>query len=244
MLSAGIRAVFFDAVGTLIYPDPPAPVVYAEVGKRHGSRLGIEEITARFRSAFGRQEEADRRHGWRTSEQREVERWRQIVGEVLDDVRDPEACFRELYEHFGRPDGWRLDADAAVLGAVAARGFVCGIASNYDHRLGTVAAGLPELASARHVVISAAVGWRKPAAGFYAAVCAAAALPPQQTLYVGDDRGNDYDGARAAGLAALLYDPRGREAVPAGERVGSLREVLELLAPLAGAGGSCPDCVC
>jgi putative hydrolase of the HAD superfamily len=226
MWSAGIRALFFDAVGTLIHPEPPAPVVYAAAGRRHGSRLGVEEIAVRFRSAFRQQEEVDRGNGWRTSEEREVGRWRQIVGEVLADVRDPEACFAELYAHFGRPDAWRLADDADVLGEVARRGFVCGVASNYDHRLGTVAAGLPGLAPARHLVISAAVGWRKPASGFYAAVCAAAGLPARQVLYVGDDRGNDYDGARAAGLVALLYDPRRRETIPAGERLGSLREVL------------------
>jgi putative hydrolase of the HAD superfamily len=229
MLSAGIHAVFFDAVGTLIHPEPPAPVVYADAGRRHGSRLGVEEIAVRFARAFRRQEEADCRNGWRTSEEREWERWRQIVGEVLADVRDRGACFAELYEHFGRPGAWRLADDADVLGEVARRGFVCGVASNYDHRLGTVAAGLPELAASRHLVISAEVGWRKPAAGFYAAVCAAVDLPPQQVLYVGDDRDNDYDGARAAGLVALLYDPRGRETVPAGERLGSLREVLGML---------------
>jgi putative hydrolase of the HAD superfamily len=229
MLSAGLRAVFFDAVGTLIHPEPPAPVVYAAAGRRHGSRLGVEEIEVRFRSAFQRQEEADRGHGWRTSEEREVERWRHVVAEVLDDVRDQEAVFAALYEHFARPEAWRLTADADVLGEVTARGFVCGVASNYDHRLRPVAAGLPELAAVRHLVISAEVGWRKPAAGFYAAVCAAVDLAPQQILYVGDDRGNDYDGARAAGLAALLYDPRQREPVPPGERVGSLREVLGLL---------------
>src|SRR5262245_26831348 len=34
---AGVRAVVFDAVGTLITPDPPAPAVYSAVGRRHGS---------------------------------------------------------------------------------------------------------------------------------------------------------------------------------------------------------------
>jgi putative hydrolase of the HAD superfamily len=226
MLSAGIRAVFFDAVGTLIHPEPAAPAVYAAAGRRHGSSLEVEEIAARFRSAFRRQEEVDRRHGWRTDEEREVERWRRIVGEVLDDVHDPEACFQELFAHFGRPDAWRVAADAAVLAEVAARGFACGVASNYDRRLRAVAAGLPELAPARHLVISAEVGWRKPAAGFFAALCAATELPPKQILYVGDDRGNDYDGARAAGLAALLYDPRCLETVAGGERLRSLAEVL------------------
>ena len=32
----GIRAVFFDAVGTLLFPWPAAPVVYAGTALRHG----------------------------------------------------------------------------------------------------------------------------------------------------------------------------------------------------------------
>ena len=37
------RAVFFDAVGTLLHPDPSAAEVYAGVGRRYGSRLSVSE---------------------------------------------------------------------------------------------------------------------------------------------------------------------------------------------------------
>jgi putative hydrolase of the HAD superfamily len=208
MIPPGIRAIFFDAVGTLIFPDPPAPRVYAEVGRRYGSRLSETEIAARFRAAFRREEDRDLANDLRTSEAREAARWRSIVGEVLDDVSDAEACFRELFAHFGRPEAWRCDAEAGpVLEQLAERGYALGLASNYDARLRGVAAGLPELRPIRHLVISSEVGWRKPAPGFFAALCRAAELPPGQVLLVGDDRVNDYEGAREAGLQALLLDP-------------------------------------
>ena len=44
MIQAGVRAVFFDAVGTMIHPDPPAATVYARVGRRFGSRLPAEAV--------------------------------------------------------------------------------------------------------------------------------------------------------------------------------------------------------
>src|SRR5262245_26789198 len=100
------RAVFFDAVGTLIHPDPAATLVYEEVGRRYGSSLDRAVIARRFADAFQRQEEIDRANAWRTSEEREHRRWRDIFGEVLDDVPDPEACFTELYTHFARPQAW------------------------------------------------------------------------------------------------------------------------------------------
>jgi putative hydrolase of the HAD superfamily len=226
MLPPGVRAVFFDAVGTLIYPDPPAPVVYAAAGHARGSRLDVSEITARFRTAFRREEEEDRRLGWRTGEEREARRWRHIVAAVLDDVTDPEGCFQELFAHFAQPGAWRCPAEVGpVLQELSRQGYQLGLASNYDGRLRGVAAGRPELGAVRHLVISSEVGWRKPAGEFFAVVCRVAGLPPDQVALVGDDRVNDYEGARDAGLQPVLFDPGDRDPeLP--PRVSSLRELL------------------
>src|SRR5207248_8504366 len=136
MLPRGVRAVFFDAVGTLIYPDPPAPAVYAAVGRRHGSRLTATEIASRFPLAFYRTLEEDERNGLRTGEARELRRWQGIVAAVLDDVTNGLACFQELFAHFARPEAWNCVAGVgAVLAELARRGYRLGIASNYDGRL-------------------------------------------------------------------------------------------------------------
>ncbi len=225
----GTRAVFFDAVGTLIHPDPSAPAVYAEAARRFGSRLDLPAVAVRFRAAFRRQEELDHAGGLRTDEAREVTRWRHIVAEVLDDVNDPEGCFAFLYAHFARAAAWRTDAEAAVvLPELAGRGYRLGIASNFDERLRGVAEGLPGLAPVTHLVISSEVGWRKPAPAFFHQLCAQSGLAPAEVLLVGDDLVNDYEGARACGLHALLYDPAGVAPVPAAAR---LPRWADLLAP-------------
>src|SRR5262249_55716885 len=158
-----VRAIFFDAVGTLIYPEPSAPHMYAQVGRRHGSQRNQSTIVARFHKAFEREEEIDRAAQWRTSEAREVERWRAIVATVLDDVKDAESCFGELFAHFSRPEAWRANPDAAAtLRVLSRRGYRLGIASNFDHRLRRVLAGHPGLGLAEHIVVSSEVGWRKP----------------------------------------------------------------------------------
>lgn len=228
---SGVRAVIFDAVGTLIHPDPPAPFRYAEVGRRFGSRRDAADIDQRFLTAFRREEAIDRTSGYRTSEVRELRRWRDIVAYVLDDVRDPEACFQELFAWFAHPQAWRLAPDAAdVLAQLAGRQLRLGIASNYDHRLYHVIKGMDGLRPASGmVVISAEVGWRKPARGFFEALRSAAGVEAGETLYVGDDVVNDYQGAREAGMSALLYDPRGRHGDAGAEFVGSLSEVVEFL---------------
>jgi putative hydrolase of the HAD superfamily len=208
---AGVRAVVFDAVGTLIAPDPPPPAVYADVGRRHGSRRGLDEIAARFRAAFRAQDEADRAAGWRTDEAREERRWRAIVAATLDDVTDPEECFQELWDHFARPAAWRCaSAAGSVVAELARRGLTVGIASNFDRRLRAVVGGLTELAAVRPVVISSEVGWRKPAREFFEGVVREVGCRPGEVVMAGDDLENDYAGAVAAGLRAVLLDPARR----------------------------------
>ncbi len=228
-LGTSVRAVFFDAVGTVIHPEPPAPQVYHAAGRRFGSRLPLEEIRRRFRSAFQQEERRDQAAGLRTSEERERDRWRTIVAFVLDDVVDPEACFAELFEHFSRPKAWRCEPGTAeTLRQLEARGLVLGLASNYDCRLRRVAAGLEALRPVRHLVISSEIGWRKPAAEFFMALCRNVGLPPEQVLLVGDDIANDYDGARAAGLQALLFDPQSSATAECFRRVTHLGELLTM----------------
>ncbi len=228
MSNDAIRVIIFDAVGTLIHPDPPATDVYAVVGRRFGSRLDPATIKGRFRNAFRRQEDLDRDHGYRTDNEREVRRWRTIVAEVLDDVSDNAACFQALFEHFARPQAWTCAADTEpVLNALFGRGYRLGLASNFDKRLHGVVDGLPELRPLGYRVVSAEIGWRKPHLRFFQKVCEVAEVAPEQILVVGDDQANDYEGAAAAGLSAVLYDPHGDR--PNGIR--GLRELLTLVPP-------------
>ncbi len=222
-LLTGIRAIAFDAVGTLITPDPPVPMVYRGIGKRYGSRLSADAIRPRFRSAFRAEEQRDRAAGWRTNPAREIERWRRIVASVLDDVTDLEACFDELWDHFSRPAAWRCLPDTgAVLADLARRGIAVGLASNFDSRLRMVAAGLPDFAAIGPIVVSAEVGWRKPAAEFFAAVVRSFGCAPGEVLVVGDDFENDYVGATSAGLQAVLLDPTAAPGVAGISRLADL----------------------
>jgi putative hydrolase of the HAD superfamily len=220
--------IFFDAVGTLLHPDPPAPTVYAAVGRRYGSRLDEATIRVRFRAAFRRQEEADYTDNLRTDEAREVARWQAIVREVLDDVTDAELCFRELYAHFARADAWRCELETAeVFAPLAARGHMLGIASNFDHRLRGLVEALPAFGPIRYLVISSEIGWRKPAPAFFEEMCRQAACPSEQILYVGDDPVNDYEGARAVRMQSVLFAPDERGAVAADARINSLVDLLK-----------------
>jgi putative hydrolase of the HAD superfamily len=204
----GLRAILFDAVGTLIHPEPSAGAAYALHGQRFGSRLEASVIRRRFGEAFAAEEAYDATQGHRTDERRELERWQRIVRWVLDDVSEAQACFDALYQHFAAPSAWRIEPGAGdLLRQLQHRGYLVGVASNFDHRLRDVMAGLGGLPPIPHLFISSEVGWKKPAVQFFDCVCRAIELPPQQVLMVGDDVENDVEGATRAGLRALLLDP-------------------------------------
>jgi putative hydrolase of the HAD superfamily len=201
---AGIRWVLFDAVGTLIFPHPPVAEVYYAAGRRFGSRLGIKTIQQRFRLAL-----AEAQSGCRpTSESGERERWRRIVGRVIDDVPEVlDAVFDELWRHFSQPQHWRVYDDVPeALSALARRGFQLGIASNFDQRLIEIAAGHPPLANCAPIFVSSDMGYTKPDLRFFRAVEERLRVPPAEIALIGDNEASDVQGAIAAGWRAIPLD--------------------------------------
>ncbi len=229
MLQDEVRAVIFDAVGTLIHPTPSVATVYADFAARHGAEISLDTIRRRFPAAFRKQEAIDRDADWVTSEARERQRWQQIVTETLHEVPDTEACFRELYEHYAQPESWVVAADAeAVLEALNQRGCALGMASNLDRRLQRVIEGFPALARLRdNVIISSLVGYRKPSGRFFDVVRERLGNPSPHTIaFVGDDFENDFKGATSAGFRAILLDESSRyPEVP--RHIARLRELLD-----------------
>ena len=209
----GISAVAFDAVGTVIDPDPRPSAVYFEIGGRHGSKLPQSYIASAFREAFEFQERQDQSLALATNEARELQRWQAIVNAVLRDVTDREACFQELWRHFGQSANWKLAAGVGdVFEALRARGLKLAVASNFDARLRPVLEGFSESRHLDQIVISSEVGWKKPAPQFFAELARRLQCEPPEILFVGDHPQNDYDGAHAAGMRSVLLDPAGKYA--------------------------------
>ena len=148
-LLAGVRAVVFDAVGTLLFPEPAVWEVYADAAKRFGADIPADVLRKRLRTAYQREEEFDRDCEWATNENREYGRWQNVVTATLVEA-DVAACFRHLYDYYGGRAGWRVPPEAEyVLSELVRRGFVVGMASNFDARLTGVVDGFAELAPLR-----------------------------------------------------------------------------------------------
>jgi len=225
-----ISWVVFDAVGTVITPQPTVSAAYWSIGQRWGSQLDCETVRARFRVAFTASETAcfpANRRG-QTSEAEEWSRWQWIVSEALPDVQDPEACFQELWEHFARPQHWTIYPEVpAVIAELQRRGYRCAIASNFDARLHGLLETQPVLSTCLPRLVSSEVGYRKPATGFYREVLSRCDALPHQVLMVGDDLAADVTAPRELGLSALWLN-RPQADPPA---LSSLVGLLDLLPP-------------
>lgn len=242
-MAGAVRWIAFDAVGTLIFADPPVHLAYYRAGKRYGSRMRPEEVRARFRECFARRgrstsssaepmgnavsSEASGSAAASCSEASEREFWKQVVAEVLHDISDPGACFEELFEHFACPQSWQVFADVEeTLAEARRRGIGLAIASNFDARLHAVCDGLPEIAAIERRCVSSEIGHRKPDAAFYQRLLTDCGCEPQDLVMIGDEFDSDVAAPRNMGIRALHLD---RTAPRAGERLSSLTELWDQL---------------
>ena len=236
-----LRAVSFDAAGTLFHSVRPIGELYAAVAARHGISADPTVLQRRFRAAF---------HaapplafpGLTTAELRVREKawWHSVVREVFGGitVRDFDAYFDALFAFFASADAWRADPDAApLLRNLRAWKLRILVVSNFDARVrGVLAAlGLADLIDA--ITISSEAGSAKPDPGIFRTALAMASAPgeevlrPSEVLHVGDTAREDLPAARAAGLEVVLVgdDTLAAEA-PDAICVGRLADALPFIA--------------
>jgi putative hydrolase of the HAD superfamily len=147
------------------------------------------------------------------------------VRRLLDGGPLSEKAFAKLALHFRDPGMWAVYPDVTpTLDALAARGLPLAIVSNWDSQLPRLLELRGLAPYFRTVSVSAIEETGKPGAEIFRRTCQRLGVEAAEALHVGDSLRDDYDGARAAGLRALLLDRRGEHRdVP--ERIASLAEV-------------------
>ena len=224
-----VRAVFFDAGATLLHPDPPVEEVYARVFSEDGARFGAEDLRDALAATWAavQSEEksgADRYGGVRG----EAEFWRAFLTRVrglLDGGVVSPAAFERLAVHFRSREAWRVYPDVfPILEHLTAAGVALAVVSNWDSFLPHLLEGHGLTPFFRTVSVSAIEGTGKPEAEIFRRTCARLAVAPGAVLHVGDSPRDDYDGARGAGLRAVLLDRDDRHPHVA-ERIRSLAEI-------------------
>jgi putative hydrolase of the HAD superfamily len=207
-----IEAVLLDVGGVFIVPDHNEVVAGA-------ARIGLALDPGRLEVAHYRGIAAwDRSADAATTSPGSL--WRPYIAAYFEAAGVPDAhaadLIPELAEIFRSVSMWStpLAASAAALPAVAATGVRIGIVSNAD---GTVEAALRSLGICQVgpgpgvevgvILDSLVVGVEKPDPRIFALALDALGVAPEQAIHVGDSCRADVDGARAAGVTPLHFDP-------------------------------------
>jgi len=234
---AQIKAVFFDAAGTLFETREPVGETYARLARAYGVDASAEAVDAGFRRTFREASPLAFGPGRNPEELRRLERdwWRGLVAKTFAGIgqfSDFEAYFNSLFNFFADPANWIADSDALpTLRALRDRGLTVGVISNFDHRLYRILDGLGLSQWLDSVTISSEAGFAKPSARLFEAALERHRLAPVEAIHVGDSEHLDLAGASGAGLAAVLLNRKRSEPIwiqgRAGE-ISSLREVINV----------------
>jgi putative hydrolase of the HAD superfamily len=204
-----LRAVIFDAGNTLL--EMNYAVIAAFLGGR-GHRVSAAEVREAELRARVRLD-VHLAPGASTESRSTHTRYLRYVLDLLGIAGDAEIeAIAEWRRTYDPPVGiWNLAApDAApALRRVKAAGLVAGVISNSN---GSVRSILERTGLAPHldfVIDSAVVGVEKPDRRIFQIALEEAGVSAAAAIYVGDLYSVDVLGARAAGLGAVLLDPRG-----------------------------------
>lgn len=229
-----IKAVFFDAAGTLIKPVRGVGQSYVDFAAQYHVDVAVAEISKRFRSCF---ECAPRlafpgaTNG--TIEALEREWWKRLVADIFrpwGPIARFDDFFDELFAYFAQPGAWTLYPEVnETLDALRRRGLVLGVISNFDSRLVQILNGLGIGSSFHDIFVSSRMGYAKPDRKLFHAVLERYALRPEESVHVGDSEINDRQGATNAGLRGLLVDRRKAPDAADPGLVTSLKSIIGLL---------------
>jgi putative hydrolase of the HAD superfamily len=233
-----LKAVFFDAAGTLFDARDPVGHTYARIARKHGLTADDVVVSAGFRRAFSSSPGLAFGPGHDADELRRRERqwWYRLVRKSFDQVgefKDFDGFFAELFGYFGEPASWvPLPQAHSVLQGLKETDLKLGVISNFDYRLYRILDGLELRPFFDTVTISSEAGFAKPSREIFAAALSATRVDCAQALHIGDSEALDVRGAQAAGLRAIHIDvrmPARRTIDGSGMRVSSLAEVIEVV---------------
>ncbi len=206
------KVIFLDAVGTLFAVKGSVGKAYAEIARQFGVTVSDEAINTAFFKSFAATPPPIF-PGVKIEDipNCEFEWWQLVALETFQQVgavnqfADFSKFFEQLYSHFATAKPWFVYDDVIpALKRWQKRKIELGIISNFDSRLYLVLESLDLIDFFTSITISTEVSAAKPNqqifnAGLEKHNCLAA-----DAWHIGDSFQEDYQGASAAGLQAIL----------------------------------------
>lgn len=227
-------AVCFDVDFTLIYPGPTfRGEGYQRFGDRHGLRLDV----SRFDAAVGAAAPILDAAQGDIYDAAIFHRYTAAIIEAMGGEGPGVApCAVEIYEEWAANRHFHMYEDVPdVLTAIARRGLRIGLISNSHRCLASFQSHFELEGLISAAVSSSQHGYLKPHPSIFEAALRLLGVPAGDAVMVGDSVGQDIEGARRAGMRAVLVR-RGAADEPFGGHVHrdvpvirSLRELPRLL---------------
>lgn len=205
-----IKAIFFDAAGTLIHLPKSVGYHYALVGERNGLTLEAPALDRAFVACWKQMPVRPTIEGPRPDDDKGW--WRELVDQVLDQVAPQtsecarDAFFEAAYCHFAEAGVWELYPEVIEVLETLHPRFDLAIVSNFDGRLRKILEQLGVSHFFSHVFLSSEIGADKPNALIYQSALKRCGIASNETLHVGDDPVRDWQGAEEAGLSVFPLD--------------------------------------
>jgi putative hydrolase of the HAD superfamily len=205
-----IRAILFDAAGTLFFLTKTVGNHYAYVSREVRLNLDAQQLERAFHSAWEQMPRRPAIDGPRENDDKGW--WRELVGRVFDQVApslselDRDNFFEIAYEHFAEAGVWQLYPEVPeVLEQLRPR-FQLAVVSNFDGRLRFILQHLGISNYFSYIFISSELGADKPDPEIFRRAVKVMHLDANEVLHAGDDPERDWKAAAAAGLSVFRLD--------------------------------------
>ncbi len=234
-----LRFVFLDVGETMLRVTQPG-ATYGAILARYGYAVPAETLDATIRALFReldaivpRQRNPDHTISFELAQRR-----RELLVEgVLQRVGIAAAHAHVIAEEFraswiGTSIFQMYPEVPPALEALRAAGYRLGIVSNWEPRLPQLCASHGILGHFEFVVSSESEGYVKPHPRLFERALELAGIAPDEAVHVGDSYPEDVEGARGAGIQAVLVDRGAKGRVPYWPTIQSLAELPPLLSQL------------
>ena len=225
------RAVLFDAGNTLIWLDHPFIV---DVLREHGVETTAERLLeAEYASKLLMDELA------RQGNTDERTRAKVYFAEMFRHAGAPESAFpalaQRMFARHAERNLWGTvhERTGDTLEELRRRGYRLGVISNADGRVEALLESVGLRPHFELVIDSGVVGIDKPDPRIFHLAAERMGVAPAEALYVGDIYEIDVQGARAAGMQAILIDPLGARGGLDCDRIRAIHDLLDVLPPQA-----------
>jgi putative hydrolase of the HAD superfamily len=217
-------AVTFDAMGTLVAIEAPAPRLQRSLERRLGRTVDLARCDAAMRVEMRHY----RAHCIRAHDAPSLAALRLECASLLADALALDLSGAEVLPSLTDAISFYAFPDAQpAIERLAEAGLKLAVVANWDVSLHDVLERVG-LAGFEAVITAAAVGAAKPDPRPFEVALSRLGVEASQCLHVGDDPSTDVAGAEAAGMSALLVDRSGRTP-------DSLADLTELAARLGAA---------